>query len=161
MDDELFELLASPVAALGLELMDAEVRPGHVRVVIDRSGGADVDAIAEATRAVSAVLDDHDPQPGGRYTLEVSSPGVERQLRAPRHFTRAVGEVVTVRTSTGNEGERRVTGKLAAADEQGFVIVGEGLAEGGRRIEYGQVERARTVFEWPAAPRPSVPGRKR
>jgi ribosome maturation factor RimP len=155
VDDELFDLLASTVAALGLELVDAEVRAGLVRVVVDRTGGADVDAIAEATRAVSAVLDAHDPQPGRRYTLEVSSPGVERPLRSLRHFTRAVGEIVTLRTVTGSQGERRVTGRLAVADEDGFVLEGEGLADGGRRFAYEEVERARTVFEWPAAARPS------
>ena len=67
-------------------------------------GGVDLDAIATATRAVSVVLDAHDPFPGKRYTLEVSSPGVERKLRTPKHFERAVGEKVSVRTSAGGQG---------------------------------------------------------
>jgi ribosome maturation factor RimP len=155
VDDELLGLLASTIGALGLEMVDAEVRVGLVRVVVDRAGGADVDSIAEATRAVSALLDAHDPQPGRRYTLEVSSPGVERPLRAPRQFAKALGEVVTVRTVTGGQGERRVKGRLAAVDEDGFVLEGQGLGEGGRRFSYDEVERARTVFEWPAPPAPS------
>lgn len=154
MDDELLDLLTSTVGVLGLELVDAEVRAGLVRVVVDRKGdAADLDAIADATRAISAVLDDHDPQPGRRYTLEVSSPGVERPLRAPQHFARAVGEIVTVRTVVGAQGERRVTGKLVLADADGFVLEGEGLEDGGRRFTYEEVERARTVFEWPATSR--------
>jgi len=150
VDDALFELLAPTLGALGTELVDVEVRHGLVRVYVDRPGGADLDSIAEATRAVSSVLDEHDPQPGGRYTLEVSSPGVERPLRSARQFARAVGETVTVRTLSGGEGERRLTGRLVSADEDGFVLDGEGACAGGRRLAYEDVERARTVFEWPA-----------
>ena len=155
MGDELLDLLASTLAPLGMELVDMELRPGTVRVVVDRTDGADLEAIAEATRAVSAVLDTHDPLPGQRYTLEVSSPGVERPLRTPGHFIRAVGETVTIRTTTGSQGERRVTGRVAAADAEGFVLEGDDLPEGGRRFSYGEVERARTVFEWGGKPRPS------
>jgi ribosome maturation factor RimP len=136
-------------------LVDLELRPGVVRVVVDGGHGADLDAIAVATRAVSAVLDDHDPLPDQRYTLEVSSPGVERPLRTPEHFSRAVGESITLRTIAGSEGERRVRGRLVSADPDGFVIDGDDLPEGGRRFAYADVERARTVFEWGGAPRPS------
>lgn len=155
MADELRDLLASCLAPLGLELVDLELRPGTVRVVVDRSDGADLDTIAAATRAVSTVLDQNDPLPGQRYTLEVSSPGVERPLRTPEHFRRAVGEAVTVRTVAGSEGERRVRGRLVSADPEGFVLVGDGLPESGRRFAYADVERARTVFEWGGTPRPS------
>ena len=153
MDDELNDMLASAVAGVGLDLVEVEVRSGLVRAVVDRDGGADVEAIAEATRAISSILDRHDPQPG-RYTLEVSSPGVERPLRSPDQFARAVGETVTVRTASGGEGERRLKGVLDSADATGFVLVGEGLPEGGRRLSYEEIERARTVFEWPVASRP-------
>jgi len=155
VEEELLELLATAVAPLGLELVDLEVRPGTVRVVVDRPDGADLDTIAEATRCVSTVLDGHDPLPGHHYTLEVSSPGVERRLRTPRHFERAVGEIVTVRTTAGSPGERRVRGRLAGADEEGFVLVGDELPPDGRRFAYDEVERARTVFEWGGQPRPS------
>ena len=87
--DELPDLLATTLAPLGFELVDLELRSGTVRVVVDRTDGADLETIAEATRAVSALLDTHDPMPGQRYTLEVSSPGIERPLRTPRHFIRA------------------------------------------------------------------------
>jgi ribosome maturation factor RimP len=120
--DELFELLAPAVASFSLELVDVEVRPGLVRLVVDGPGGAQLDAIAEATRSVSHLLDAHDPQPGRRYTLEVTSPGVERPLRTPVHFARAVGETVSVRTTAGDPGSRRYTGKLVAADDDGIVL---------------------------------------
>ncbi len=157
VDDELSDLLASTVAPLGLEVVDVERRSTAIRVVVDRAGGVDLEAIASATRAVSAALDAHDPFPGQRYTLEVSSPGVERRLRTPLHFERAIGETVSVRTVAGGQGERRVTGRLQAADESGFVLVGEDLPGGERRLSYDEVERARTVFAWgsksPAAAR--------
>lgn len=149
MGDELFDLLAPTVVGAGLELVDVEVRPGLVRVTVDAAdGGAELDAISEVTRAVSVVLDAHDPMPGRRYTLEVSSPGVERPLRDPRHFARAVGEKVTLRTRTGGEGERRFTGTLTSADDTGFVLAGDGLGPEGRRFVYDDIDRARTVFEW-------------
>lgn len=159
MGDELWEMLASTVAPLGLELLDAEVRPGLVRVVVDASGGAGLEVIAEATRAVSAALDRQDPLPGQRYTLEVTSPGVERPLRTPRHFERAVGEKVSVRLVAGGPGERRVIGTLRAADEDGFELVPD---EGEpRRFAYDEVERARTVFEWgPGSPGGAAPARR-
>jgi len=155
---ELWDLLAPTVARSGLELVDVEVRPGRVRVVVDGEDGAPLDVIAEATQLVSAALDAHDPLPGQRYTLEVSSPGVERPLRTPRHYARAVGETVTLRTLSGGEGERRFTGRLVSADDEGFVLAAEEDAgesgAGARRFAYGEIERARTVFEWgPAQPR--------
>ncbi len=161
VDDELSDLLASTVAPLGLELVDLERRSTSVRVVVDRAGGVDLEAIAAATRAVSAALDAHDPFPGQRYTLEVSSPGVERRLRTPLHFERAVGEKVSVRTVAGGKGERRVTGRLAAADAEGFVLEGDELPGGQRRLSYDEIERARTVFEWGSTPPSSArPGAK-
>jgi ribosome maturation factor RimP len=153
--DELMDLLASTVSPLGLELVDVELRSGTVRVVVDSAEGTDLEAIAAATRAVSAVLDTHDPMPGKEYTLEVSSPGIERPLRTPRHYIRAVGETVTIRTTTGSKGERRVSGRIASADADGFVLEGDDLPEGGRHFAYSEVERARTVFEWGGKPRPS------
>ena len=154
MADELVDLLASTVAPTGLEVLDVEVKTGLVRVVVDAPGGAELSAIAEATRAVSAALDAHDPMQGHRYTLEVTSPGVERPLRTPLHFTRAVGEKISVRTKAGGPGERRVTGLLVAADDDGFVLEQDEPEQPRLRLAYDEVERARTVFEWGAAERP-------
>jgi ribosome maturation factor RimP len=158
--DELFDILAPTVTGLGLELVDLELRAGLLRVVVDRPGGADLDTISSVTRAVSEVLDRNDPFPGHRYTLEVSSPGVERPLRTPAHFARAVGEMVSVRTVAGGQGERRVQGVLAAVDDDGIVLTGTGLPEEGRRLGFDDIERARTVFEWGARTRPAPARRK-
>jgi len=158
--DELFDILAPALSDLGLELVDLELRSGLLRVVVDRPGGADLEIISVATRAVSEILDVHDPFPGHRYTLEVSTPGVERPLKTPAQFARAVGEIVTLRTLSGDAGERRLRGRLVGVDEEGIVLEGEGLPEVGRRLTFDEIERARTVFEWGGSPRPPSGRRK-
>ncbi|MGH9153848.1 MAG: ribosome maturation factor RimP [Acidimicrobiales bacterium] len=138
------------LAAAGFELVDARFSSGALQIFVDRPGGVDLDAVAAVSTTVSELLDRHDPVPG-RYTLEVSSPGVERPLRRPEHFRRSVGATVNVKTRPDVAGERRLEGLLEAVDDEGIVVAG-------RRLAYGDIERARTVFEWGPAPRP---GRKR
>jgi ribosome maturation factor RimP len=140
---------------LGLEVYDVEHAGGTLRITVDREGGVDLDTIALATRIVSRELDHTDPIPG-RYTLEVTSPGLERNLRTPAHFERAVGTVVNVRTHPDVEGERRVRGELIAADGDGVRVKQDDGVE--RRLRYDEIERARTVFEWGPTPRPAKPG---
>jgi ribosome maturation factor RimP len=153
-------LVAPLLADLGLELYDLEHAGGVLRLTVERPGGVDLEAIALATRVVSRELDHADPIPG-RYTLEVTSPGLERHLRTPSHFQRAVGSVVAVRTQPGVEGERRVNGTLAAADDEGITVTERDSGEA-RRLRYAEVERARTVFEWgSAAPTRGAAGNKR
>ncbi|HEX4082140.1 MAG TPA: ribosome maturation factor RimP [Acidimicrobiales bacterium] len=148
--DDLTDALSPVLADLGLDLVDVEVAGGVVRVLVDREGGVDLDALASANKAVSVELDRLDPMPG-RYTLEVSSPGVERRLRTPAHFVRAIGETVTVRTQPGTTEVRRLQGALTAADDNGIVLE---TGDGPVRIAYEQIERARTVFEWGPKPAP-------
>ena len=146
------QLVAPVLEDLGLEIYDLEYAGGTVRVTVDRAGGVDLDSIAVATRLISRELDHVDPIPG-RYTLEVTSPGLERNLRTPQHFRTAVGTVVTVRTHSEVEGERRVRGVLADATDDGIAVQ---LDDGtDRRLAYTDIERARTVFEWGPAARPA------
>lgn len=155
-------LVEPVVARAGCEIYDVEHTGGAIRVLVDREGGVDLEVLAQLTRQVSRLLDEHDPLPG-RYLLEVSSPGLERPLRTAAHFVRAVGSEVSVKTLPGTEGERRVRGTLAAADDEGFTVrlaEGEAEAEAGaeRRLRYDEIERARTVFEWGPAPKPGGGG---
>jgi ribosome maturation factor RimP len=164
------ELIESVLSTSDLELVDVQVGGGLVRVTLDRPGGIDLDALSEANRAISAALDREDPVPGGRYTLEVTSPGVERPLRTPEQFQRFIGADVSVKTRPGTDGERRVAGCLTHADGSGVVITGSGLPDDGRRLAYTDIERARTTFAWGAtgpagrrggrAHRPSPPSTK-
>jgi ribosome maturation factor RimP len=145
--DRVRDLVLPILADRRLDLYDVEHAGGVLRVVVDREGGLDLDALSDATRAVSRALDEAEPLPG-RYTLEVTSPGLERTLRTPAHFEGAVGEKVKIKTAPGVESERRIEGVLAAADGDGISVrTGEGEAEV-RRLTYDEVVRARTVFEW-------------
>jgi ribosome maturation factor RimP len=145
-----------------LDLYDVEMQGPVLRVVVDTqpgsAAGLDLDALADATRAVSRALDEADPITG-RYTLEVTSPGLERTLRRPEHFERAVGETVKVRTAAGSGDERRVEGQLVSADDTGIVVRAAAADDGvavERRLAYHDIERARTVFEWGPATPPSA-----
>jgi len=145
------ERVAAPVLeSAGLELIDVELRSGNVVVTVDREGGIDLDSLASASKAISAALDREGVGPPGRYELEVSSPGLERRLRRPEHFRQFVGQRVALRTMPGVEGERRVEGDIVAADDRGVVVTAPGLPDG-RRLAYGDIERAHTVFDWRAA----------
>jgi ribosome maturation factor RimP len=157
--DRVRQLVAPILADLRLELYDLEHVGGTLRITVDRAGGVDLDALALVTRLISRELDHNDPMPG-RYTLEVTSPGLERSLRTAEHFRRAVGSKVQIRTLPHVAGDRRVHGVLAAADDDGFVVRLDAVASTAatapaveRRLDYADVERARTVFEWGGQPK--------
>lgn len=138
--------LAEPLLQhLGVELDDVQWGGGRLRVVVEVSGGIDSETLVLATRTISAELDAADPIPS-RYTLEVTSPGIERPLRNPEHYRRAVGSHVAVKRQPGVEGERRLEGRLVAADDERITLE----SGGGQRheIRLDTVERARTVFDW-------------
>lgn len=146
--DRVAAIVAPLAEERGLSLYDVEQHQSGVRVLVDREGGVDIDALAELSRAVSRALDEVDPV-AGKYTLEVSSPGLERPLRRPDHFVGAVGEQVSVKTVPGTEGDRRVTGELVAADDEGITVAD-------RRLTYDQVLSARTLFDWGTTTKPTT-----
>ena len=150
--NDLADALSPLLEARGLDLVDVELHGSELTVFVDCEGGVNLDTLGEATRAISAALAEIDPLPG-RYTLAVSSPGLERRLRTPAHFARAVGEAVTVRVHAGTSDVRRVKGTLESADETGFTLVGPDLPDGSLRIAYDEIERARTIFEWGPQPK--------
>ena len=152
--DRVRTLVTPIVTDLGLELYDCEFAGGTLRVVIDTPpgspGGVDMEQLSLATRLVSRELDHSDPIPG-RYTLEVSSPGLERSLKRPEHFQRELGKTVSVRLHAPLDGRRRLEGTLAAADGDRIVVRTE---QGDVDVALGQIERARTVFVWGPTPKP-------
>ena len=150
----LHDVVAPIIEHLGLELYDIEVHGASVVVAVNRPAGLDLDTLAAATNAISAALDDADPVVG-HYTLEVTSPGLERRLRTPAHFSAAVGETVSVRTVPGTTGPRRLTGRLAAAGADDIELNDVADADGPVHLAYADIERARTVFAWGASPAPS------
>ena len=159
-DRETIVAAVEPVLApLGLELFDVQFtgsgRARTVRVVVDRDGGVDLDAITAASERIQPVLDDLDGL--GPFALEVSSPGLERSLSRPEHFRRAVGETVSVKVHDAAGEGRRVRGELVAADERGVTVDAE---HGAEHVDYDRISQARTVFEWGAAPTKDQRARK-
>lgn len=155
-------LLVDPIVAdLGLDLYDLEFVGGILKVVVDTpplsDGGVTLDTIALITRLVSRELEHNDPMPG-RYTLEVTSPGLERNLRTPRHFQREVGKVVALRLSQPLNGERRLQGLIVSADENSVVVRVDDEALTDVTVEFELIDRARTVFQWGPTPKTTLKG---
>lgn len=130
------------VTDAGFDLEDVTVtaagRRNVIRVVVDRDGGVDLDAVAEVSRAVSDALDDSDVTGSAAYTLEVTSPGVDRPLTEPRHWRRAVGRLVAAGAATG---------RVVAADDDGVTFDVDGdetvmsyaeLPAGRVQVEFGR-----------------------
>ena len=155
-------LIAPIVSDLQLDLYDLEFRGGTLRVTIDRPAGVeeglDLEAIALASRLIGRELDHDDPM-GGHYTLEVTSPGLERTLRTPGHFQRSLGKTVALRlrdivSPEGERSERRLQGVLIAADDHSATIQLNDAALTERVVPYDKIDRAKTVFVWGPAPKP-------
>ena len=143
--DLLAEQLTGPIGSLGLDLEAVDLSNAGkrrvLRVAIDKDGGVTMDDIADATREVSRVLDETDAMGKQAYTLEVSSPGVDRPLTLPRHWRRNTGRLVKVVLDEGDP----VTGRIAETDDTGAVLDVEGADH---RVEYAAVKKAKIQIEF-------------
>ncbi|MFI6812122.1 ribosome maturation factor RimP [Nonomuraea sp. NPDC050328] len=139
--DHLMKVLEPVVAAEGLDLEDVTVASAGkrrvLRVIVDRDGGVSLDDVAEVSNAVSAFLDDDDSMGSQPYTLEVSSPGVDRPLTEPRHWRRAVKRLVKAELRDGGV----VEGRIMGADDGGVDI-------DGRRYDFTDLTRGRVQVEF-------------
>src|SRR5262245_9827833 len=151
--------LVDPIANdLDLDVYDVEQRGGTLRVTLDTRpgspGSVDLEQLSLATRLISRELDHADPVPG-RYTLEVTSPGVERSLRTPAHYQREVGKTISVRLANVDAEQRRLEGVLVAADDTTATVR---VDTGGESVDHvlalSTIDRARTVFVWGPQPKP-------
>ena len=161
--DAIRALVEPPLVSSGLELWDVEVSRDTVRLLVDRPGGVDLDALASlAGKVVSPLLDEHpELTPEGQFSLEVSSPGVERTLRRREHYARYVGTEVSVKTTIAVAGARRHQGVLLAVDDDGIVLEPhDGPAERTVAIRHEDIDRARTVLLWGPAEKPGGANKK-
>lgn len=138
--------VTDPLRALGLDLEAVELTPAGkrrvLRVAVDKDGGVTLDDIADATRAVNAVLDADDDLMGEQpYTLEVTSRGVDRPLTLPRHWRRNKGRLVKVTLVEGGQ----VTARIGASDDEGVTLVVDGSE---RRTAYPDIAKALVQIEF-------------
>ena len=142
---ELIRLLEPTIERMGFELTDLELklggRSGLVRVFIDQDEGVDIDDCEAVSRQVSAILDVEDPLPGN-YTLEVSSPGLDRTLTKPAHFQRFMGADVRVKLRFPLAGRRNFRGALKSADEENIEVEVDGESH---KLPMATIESARLV----------------
>ncbi len=143
--DSLVRLLAPVVEAQGLDLEDVVVTQAgkrrQLRVVVDQDGGISLDTVAAVSTAVAAQLDDSDAMGGSPYVLEVTSPGVDRPLTAPRHWRRNRTRLVKVATAEATALE----GRLVEVDDDGIGIESDGVVT---RLAWDRVASGRVQVEF-------------
>lgn len=143
--DRLAGMLAAPLSGRGLDVEAVELTPAGkrrlLRLAVDKDGGVTLDDIAEATREVSRVLDETGVLGERPYTLEVTSPGIDRPLTLPRHWRRNKGRLVKV---TSSEGEA-VTGRILSCDDESATLDVDGQK---REVTFDDVAKARIQIEF-------------
>jgi len=141
----LIKLLEPTIERMGFELTDLELKlggqDGLLRIFIDKDDGIGVDDCESVSRQVSAILDVEDPLPGN-YTLEVSSPGLDRTLTKPAHFQRFMGADVRVKLRFPLEGRRNFRGSLTSADEEKIEVEVDGQSHS---LAIATIESARLI----------------
>ena len=145
--------LAAPLAENeGMELVDIELRHegsrgGRVlRVYLDKTGGPTVDDLSRVSRQLSELLDNQDAV-SGAYTLEVSSPGINRPLKRPEHFARYVGKRVRIRTRDLIGGRRSFLGILQDVAGESITVAQEGTRYD---IPFAAIEKSNYEHDWSA-----------
>ncbi|MGH3510252.1 MAG: ribosome maturation factor RimP [Nocardioidaceae bacterium] len=145
MRESLTATLVPPLAAVGLDVEAVELtaagRRRLLRVAVDKDGGLTLDDVADATREVSRLLDESELMGDHSYTLEVTSPGVDRPLTLARHWRRNVDRLVKVRQSDGTS----YAGRILAADDEGATVEVDGTKH---RIPYADVAKAHIEIEF-------------
>ncbi len=148
----LHDALEPIVAQAGADLEDLELasagRRTRIRVIVDADGGLDLDAIASISQAVSEALDDPDRAGStldglspGPYTLEVSSPGVDRPLTQPRHWSRNIGRLVDIECTDGAV----VTGRIQQVEPEAATVA---IGDTQQKVAWDIVARATIRIEF-------------
>ncbi len=145
--DTLYEILEPVVSGLGYELVGIDYRPSPknalVRLYIDQPDGVTLDDCTRVSNQVSSVLDVEDPIPG-QYTLEISSPGLDRPIFKVEDYERFAGEKVHLRLQGLYEGRRKFSGVLRGLRDDCVVV-----DENGNEIQVplSQIDRANLELE--------------
>jgi len=150
--EAILDTLRPPLADLGLDVEAVEIsaagRRRVVRVLVDKDDGVTLDDLAQATMVVGERLDDDDPLGEQPYTLEVTSPGIDRPLTEPRHWRRNADRLVAVTCTDGTT----IAGRILDAGDAAATIEVDGSA---RQVAYADVAKALIQVEF-NRPRPQV-----
>ncbi|MGW0333374.1 ribosome maturation factor RimP [Streptomyces sp. NPDC003011] len=149
--ERLRELLEPLVGSQGLDLeeiaVDSVGRKRVLRVVVDSDTGADLDQIADVSRALSAKLDETNAMGEGEYTLEVGTPGAERLLKEHRHYVRALDRLAKFQLHDGDE----LVARILRVDDEGLDLEVPGVKgrkATSRRLAFADIDRARVQVEF-------------
>ncbi len=153
--EKVWEIAGRVAACNGLELVDVEFRGGGkarmLRIFVDKPGGVTHQDCADLSREVGTILDVEDVVPGGRYVLEVSSPGLDRKLLKPADYQRFAGSRVKLQTRAPVSGTRHFDGRLQGLSEGRIVLEIPGRKQDPPariEIELANVEKANLVPEF-------------
>lgn len=160
--DKIQEIVDRVAASSGLEVVDVDLRGGGkarmLRIFIDKPGGVTHDDCSNFSREVGTIFDVEDAVPGGSYTLEVSSPGLDRKLTKPAEFERFSGSFVKLMTRNPVNGNRHFEGRLEWLGDGKISLESAGHKKGKKHeaveagtkveIELANVEKANLVPEF-------------
>ena len=146
---QLGDMLEPGITSMGYELVGVEFQTGGkggglLRVYIDSEAGISADDCQKVSYQVSGVLDVEDPIPG-HYTLEISSPGLDRMLFRPRDFERFAGHLIRLRTAYPIEGQRKFKGRLIGMQGENVVFEQDDMEIS---LPFDQIDQARLVPEY-------------
>lgn len=142
------QLLETEISSLGYEFVGCvfaqEARKSLLRVYVDKPGGIFIEDCTKITRHVSSMLDVEDPI-AGRYTLEVSSPGLERPLFKPLHYQSVIGKKVRLRLHAPLDGQRNFSGIIESADDESISLM---TNNGVISLSYPDIDKANVEIEF-------------
>lgn len=144
------ELITPAITALGYEFVGLELiqhgRGSTLRVYIDHPNRVTVDDCAKASHQIGAVLDVEDPIQG-EYRLEVSSPGIDRPLFVPAHYSAVVGQTIKLKLAVPQKGRRNFKGVLVSTNDEAIVLDVDGETV---TLPHSQIERGNVVPDYDA-----------
>ncbi len=114
----------------------------HLEITIDSENGINIDDCEKVHRAIDPILDECDPIEGFYY-LEVSSPGIERELRTREHIEWSIGERVEAKLFTAKDGRKSIVGTLVSSDDEGVVIADD---NGETKLLHSEISKLTTVY---------------
>ena len=141
--DRVSAIAAKVAADIGIELVHVDIsgtkRDAVLRIFIDKEGGVTIDDCSNVSKGIEAVLDEEDFIPS-RYVLEVSSPGIERELYSLDDFRRFQGHLAKVKSRAGVDGQKTFVGDIVSVDEDTITI--EDRTRGTVELPYSDVDKA-------------------